>query len=82
MSARLAPYMEMGPLYAAMNFTLKYSDPTNTTVSYIQIKYLICPSEMNFTPPSRFEALRVSRITAGTSATGTSSAAAGPSRTR
>ena len=49
-SARLAPYMEMGPMYAAMNFTLKYSDPTNTTVSYSTIKYLICPSEPNATP--------------------------------
>ena len=51
-TARLAPYMEMGPLYAAMNFTLKYSDPTNTTVSYSSIKYLICPSEPNPLPPA------------------------------
>jgi prepilin-type N-terminal cleavage/methylation domain-containing protein/prepilin-type processing-associated H-X9-DG protein len=51
-SARLAPYMEAGPLYAAMNFSLKYSDPTNTTVSYCQIKYLICPSEINTLPPA------------------------------
>ena len=49
-SARLAPYMELGPLYNAMNFTVKYSDPVNTTVSYTQIKYLICPSEPNPTP--------------------------------
>jgi prepilin-type N-terminal cleavage/methylation domain-containing protein len=51
-SARLAPYLENAPLYAAMNFSLKYSDPTNTTVSYVQIKYLICPSEVNTTSPS------------------------------
>ncbi len=49
-SARLAPYMELGPMYDAMNFSLKYSDATNTTVSYLQIKYLICPSEINTTP--------------------------------
>jgi prepilin-type N-terminal cleavage/methylation domain-containing protein/prepilin-type processing-associated H-X9-DG protein len=49
-SARLAPFMEAGPMYNAMNFSLKYSDPTNTTVSYLQIKYLICPSEVNTTP--------------------------------
>jgi prepilin-type processing-associated H-X9-DG protein len=46
-SARLAPYLEMGPMYNAMNFSLKYSDPTNTTVSSLTIKYLICPSEVN-----------------------------------
>ena len=50
-SARLAPFMELGPMYNAMNFTLKYSDATNTTVSYLTIKYLICPSEPNPTPP-------------------------------
>ena len=51
-TARLAPYMEMGPMYAAMNFSLKYSDATNTTVSYSKINYLICPSEPNSTPPA------------------------------
>ena len=49
-SARLAPFMEMGPMYAAMNFSLKYSDAVNTTVSYLQIKYLLCPSEINTQP--------------------------------
>ena len=51
-SARLAPYMEMGPMYNAMNFSLKYSDVTNTTVSYLQVKYLLCPSETNIQPPT------------------------------
>ena len=59
-SARLAPYMEMGPLYNAMNFSLKYSDPTNTTVSYIQVKYLLCPSEVNATPPDASKPFGVS----------------------
>ncbi|AGA28098.1 DUF1559 domain-containing protein [Singulisphaera acidiphila] len=51
-SARLAPFMEMGPMYNAMNFSLKYSHESNTTVSYLQVKYLLCPSEPNITPPS------------------------------
>jgi prepilin-type N-terminal cleavage/methylation domain-containing protein/prepilin-type processing-associated H-X9-DG protein len=51
-SARLAPFMEAGPMYNAMNFSLKYSDPTNTTVSYLQVKYLLCPSESNPNPPA------------------------------
>jgi prepilin-type N-terminal cleavage/methylation domain-containing protein/prepilin-type processing-associated H-X9-DG protein len=50
-TARLTPFMEAGPMYNAMNFTLKYSDATNTTVSYLQICYLICPSEVNTTTP-------------------------------
>ncbi|MDG3007166.1 DUF1559 domain-containing protein [Paludisphaera mucosa] len=49
-SARLAPYMEMGPMYNAMNFSLKYSDGPNTTVSYLQVKALLCPSEPNTQP--------------------------------
>src|SRR5262249_47037838 len=49
-TARLAPFMEAGPMYNAMNFSLKYSDATNATVSYLQINYLICPSERNTTP--------------------------------
>lgn len=50
-SARLAPFMEMGPMYNSMNFTLKYSDASNTTVSYLQVKYLLCPSESNPNTP-------------------------------
>ncbi|QEH38298.1 Type II secretion system protein G precursor [Aquisphaera giovannonii] len=49
-SARLAPFMEMGPMYNAMNFSLKYSDKPNTTVSYLQIKYLLCPSDVTTEP--------------------------------
>ncbi len=46
-TARLAPFMEQGPLYNSMNFDLKYSDPVNTTVSYLQLSILLCPSERN-----------------------------------
>ncbi|WP_165229958.1 DUF1559 domain-containing protein [Aquisphaera insulae] len=49
-SARLAPFMEMGPVFSAMNFSLKYSDASNTTVSYLQIKYLLCPSDVTTEP--------------------------------
>jgi prepilin-type N-terminal cleavage/methylation domain-containing protein/prepilin-type processing-associated H-X9-DG protein len=44
-AARVAPYMEMGPLYNAINFTQTYDNPVNTTVSMTQIKYLFCPSD-------------------------------------
>jgi prepilin-type N-terminal cleavage/methylation domain-containing protein/prepilin-type processing-associated H-X9-DG protein len=44
-AARIAPYMEMGPLYNAINFSLTYSDPPNTTVSNTPVKYMFCPSD-------------------------------------
>ncbi|WP_165067853.1 DUF1559 domain-containing protein [Paludisphaera rhizosphaerae] len=59
-SARLAPFMEAGPMYAAMNFTLKYSDGANTTVSYSQVKFLLCPSETNTNPPDATKPFGVS----------------------
>src|SRR5258708_28450805 len=43
-AARVSPYMEMGPLYNAINFTRTYDDDVNTTVSRTPIKYLFCPS--------------------------------------
>ncbi len=43
--ARIAPFMEMGPLYASTNFTLTYSAPANLTVSNLPVKTLICPSD-------------------------------------
>jgi prepilin-type N-terminal cleavage/methylation domain-containing protein/prepilin-type processing-associated H-X9-DG protein len=62
-TARLAPYMELGPLYNSMNFTIKYSDPPNTTVSYTTIGLLICPSERRPEPsvnPAKGESFGVS----------------------
>jgi prepilin-type N-terminal cleavage/methylation domain-containing protein/prepilin-type processing-associated H-X9-DG protein len=44
-AARVSPYMEMGPLYNAINFTTTYDNPVNTTVSGTPIKYLYCPSD-------------------------------------
>ena len=46
-TSRLTAFIEQGVLANASNFTLKYSDPTNTTVSSLTLKTLICPSEVN-----------------------------------
>jgi len=62
-SARLAPFMEAGPLFNAMNFSIKYSDPPNTTVSYSVVGFLLCPSEPNQQPntnPAKGESFGVS----------------------
>ncbi len=72
-TARLAPFMDLGPMYNSMNFTLKYSDPTNTTVSYLTIRTLICPSEVNPEPTAEARS-SACPIMAGARVTGTSSA--------
>ena len=49
--ARMSPFMEQGALYNAINFSLTYSDPPNTTVAYTPINFLYCPSD----PGSHFD---------------------------
>ncbi|SIO35687.1 prepilin-type N-terminal cleavage/methylation domain-containing protein/prepilin-type processing-associated H-X9-DG domain-containing protein [Singulisphaera sp. GP187] len=44
-NARIAPYLELGPLFNAINFTGTYSDPSNTTVSNTPVNFLFCPSD-------------------------------------
>ena len=43
--ARAAPFLEQGNFYAAINFNLTYSDPTNTTVANTPLSFLFCPSD-------------------------------------
>jgi prepilin-type N-terminal cleavage/methylation domain-containing protein/prepilin-type processing-associated H-X9-DG protein len=49
-TSRLAPYLELGPLYNAINYSLKTSDSGNATVVSTSIKALICPSEIQSQP--------------------------------
>ena len=43
--ARVAPFMEQGALYNAINFNLTYSAPANLTVSNTPLSFLYCPSD-------------------------------------
>ena len=43
--ARAAPFLEQGNFYNAINFSLTYSDPPNTTVSTTPLATLFCPSD-------------------------------------
>ena len=43
--ARSAPFLEQGNFYNAINFSLTYSDPTNTTVANTPLAFLFCPSD-------------------------------------
>jgi prepilin-type N-terminal cleavage/methylation domain-containing protein/prepilin-type processing-associated H-X9-DG protein len=46
-SSRITPYLELGNLYNAINYTNKVSDTSNSTAVSSQIKVFICPSEPN-----------------------------------
>ena len=46
-SSRITPYLELGTLYNAINYTNKTSDPSNATAVSTQLKVFICPSEPN-----------------------------------
>jgi prepilin-type N-terminal cleavage/methylation domain-containing protein/prepilin-type processing-associated H-X9-DG protein len=43
--ARSAPFLEQNSFFNAINFSLTYSDPTNTTVSNTPLNILFCPSD-------------------------------------
>ena len=47
---RLLPFMEQGTAFNAINFTLAYSTPDNTTVSRLTIAGFLCPSEVRPEP--------------------------------
>jgi prepilin-type N-terminal cleavage/methylation domain-containing protein/prepilin-type processing-associated H-X9-DG protein len=49
-SSRITPYLELGNLYNAINYTNKTSDPSNVTAVATQLKVFICPSEINPQP--------------------------------
>jgi prepilin-type N-terminal cleavage/methylation domain-containing protein/prepilin-type processing-associated H-X9-DG protein len=45
--AKILPYSEGGSAYNAMNFTVKDSQPQNTTICGLTIKIFTCPSDPN-----------------------------------
>ena len=46
-SSRITPYLELGNLYNAINYTNKTSDRSNATAVATQLQVFICPSEIN-----------------------------------
>ena len=46
-SSRITPFLELGTVYNALNYTNKTSDPTNATAVSTQLKVFLCPSEPN-----------------------------------
>ena len=77
-TSRIPPYLELGPMYNAINFNNKTTDPSNVTVTGSTLKVLICPSEPNAMPyqstsTTVWSPPMGSRITVGAKGTGTSS---------
>ena len=46
-SSRIVPFLELGTVYNAINYTLKTSDSTNATAVSTQLQVFLCPSEPN-----------------------------------
>ncbi len=46
-SSRIIPFLELGAVYNAINYTTKTSDAANSTAVSPQLKVLLCPSEPN-----------------------------------
>ncbi len=65
--ARLLPYMEGTVLQNALNFDLGWSDPTNVTITRVQMSSLLCPSDSRQVPPGRFWGATNYRANEGTS---------------
>jgi len=42
---RILPYMEQGPIFDSINFTLPYTSPVNHTVAGLTVNVMLCPSE-------------------------------------
>jgi prepilin-type N-terminal cleavage/methylation domain-containing protein/prepilin-type processing-associated H-X9-DG protein len=47
MKPRILAQMEQVAAYNSINWSLKYSDPGNTTIEYMTISSLLCPSDTN-----------------------------------
>ena len=46
-SSRITPFLELGAVYNAINYTNKVSDPSNSTAASTQVKAFLCPSEIH-----------------------------------
>ena len=46
-SSRITPFLELGAVYNALNFTNKTTDPSNATAVSTQLRVFLCPSEPN-----------------------------------
>ena len=63
---RISPYLELGPLYSAVNFSLTWDDPPNTTASSTRIGTILCPSDPDTAAGVTSKGLPEGRMSYGT----------------
>jgi prepilin-type N-terminal cleavage/methylation domain-containing protein/prepilin-type processing-associated H-X9-DG protein len=61
-TSRIAPFLELGPLYNAINFANRTTDSSNVTAVSATLNILICPSERN---PRPFQATNGAGVVTG-----------------
>jgi prepilin-type N-terminal cleavage/methylation domain-containing protein/prepilin-type processing-associated H-X9-DG protein len=49
-TSRIAPFLELGPLYNSINYALRTTAPENVTAVSSSLAVLVCPSEINPQP--------------------------------
>ena len=59
-SSRVTPYLELGTLYNAINYTNKTTDHSNATAVSTQLQVFLCPSEVN---PQAFTSTSTAGVT-------------------
>jgi prepilin-type N-terminal cleavage/methylation domain-containing protein/prepilin-type processing-associated H-X9-DG protein len=65
-AARISPYLELGPMYSAINFNWTWDDPPNTTASSMTLATLLCPSDPDITAGLTSKGLPEGRMSYGT----------------
>ncbi|WP_410001671.1 DUF1559 domain-containing protein [Singulisphaera sp. GP187] len=55
---RILPSLEQGPMFNAINFTLSYGTPDNSTVAGAHVAVFVCPSEIKPEPRPRADGSR------------------------
>jgi prepilin-type N-terminal cleavage/methylation domain-containing protein/prepilin-type processing-associated H-X9-DG protein len=49
-TARMSPYLELGPMYSAINYDFTWDAGPNTTASSMSLSVLLCPSDPDIAP--------------------------------
>jgi prepilin-type N-terminal cleavage/methylation domain-containing protein/prepilin-type processing-associated H-X9-DG protein len=61
-TSRIMPYLDQGPLFDSINYTLKASAAENSTVAALSLSALICPGEVRPQPFSTTAAAGVTSV--------------------
>ncbi len=63
--ARIAPYLEQGAMFSAMNFSTKPGNPPNATIQRLSVATFLCPSDPNLAPAANTDTTTAGVISYG-----------------